>query len=458
MNEFLSSLHAWIWGPPMLLLLTCIGLYLTWILRGIQFTHLGYALGLVFGRQSSKGKGDISPFQSLMTALAATMGIGNIAGVATAFVMGGPGALFWMWVTAFLGMAIKYVEAFLAVKYRTTDKRGEMCGGPMYFIREALNMPILASFFALFGIFGALGGGNILQANSVADVLSSTLSVDPGLTGIVLAVFVGITLLGGIQSIGKVAGVLVPLMALFYIGGALFVIVMHYTEIPSVFWMLLEEAFAPSTAPGAVVGGVTGGSLLLAMRIGVSKGLMTSESGLGTASIAAAAAKSDHPGKTAMISMTGSFLSTIVMCTVTALVLGVTGVLGTTNASGDLVTGASLTVKAFETVLPFGAHVVTLGLILFAYTTLLGWAYYGEKCVEFLLGEWCIAPFRGFFTLLVVCGAVMDVEAVWYLSDITNALMACPNLLAICLLGHFVARENRDFLRLVNKERQVAST
>ncbi|MDB2614283.1 sodium:alanine symporter family protein [Chlamydiales bacterium] len=447
--DWITQIHEIVWGAPLLILLIGVGVYLTIILKGVQFRYLGYALKLVFSPSEKEGeKGDISHFQSLMTALAATMGIGNIAGVATAYVMGGPGALFWMWVTALLGMAIKYAEAFLACKYRFTDKKGEMCGGPMYFIQKALGWKLLAGSFAFFGILGAFGGGNILQANSVADVMGSVFHVDPLYTGILLAATIGITLLGGIKSIGKVAGILVPVMALFYIGGALVVILICYDQIPLAIAQIFQSAFSPQAA----VGGFTGSTIMMAMSIGVSKGLMTSESGLGTASIASAAAKTDHPGRQAMVSMTGSFLSTIVMCTVTALVLGVTGVLGMVDEAGNVITGASLTVSAFESIIPNGSYVVTIGLILFAFTTVLGWSYYGEKCVEYLLGERYIFLFRLLFTVTIVFGAIMDVHSVWRICDITNALMAFPNLIALAFLGHQVAHDNREFLDLVKEE------
>ena len=374
--NYLDIIYNWVWGAPLLILIMGVGLYLTIILKGIQFRYLPYALKLAFGPQHvHEGKGDITHFQSLMTALAATIGIGNIAGVATAMTVGGRGALFWMWVTALIGMATKYAEAILAVRYRTVDQRGEMCGGPMYFIQYGLGWKWLAVSFAVFGAIAALGGGNMIQANSVADVLLHMFHVDPLISGIVLAILTGLTILGGIKSIGRVASLLVPFMAIFYISGGLFILFWHYERIPGAVVAILHHAFTGQAAFGAFLGA----SVMTALQVGVSRGLMTSEAGLGTASIAAAAAKTDLPGRQALVSMTGSFLATIVMCSVTGLVLGVTDVFGTTNEAGKILNGAAMTLAAFQSVFSFGGYVVTIGLLLFAFTTLLGWAYLRRK-------------------------------------------------------------------------------
>jgi|688.fasta_scaffold202663_2 AGCS family alanine or glycine:cation symporter len=449
----LETIYSWVWGAPLLILLLGIGIYLTIRLKGLQFTHLRYALKLVFEPKASpEGKGDISHFQSLMTALAATIGIGNIAGVATAITIGGMGALFWMWVTALIGMAIKYAEAILAVKYRTTDIRGEMCGGPMYFIEYGLGWHWLAFAFALFGTIGAFGGGNMLQANSVADVMHSFFHVEPWQTGIVLAIFTGLSILGGIKSIGKVAGLLVPFMAIFYIGGAGLILLKHFDKIPAALGSIFAHAFSGQAA----FGGFAGSTMLLAIQVGISRGLMTSEAGLGTASIAAAAAKTDLPGRQALVSMTGCFLATIVMCSATGLVLGVTDVLGRLGPEGKMLTGASMTLVAFESVFSWGGYVVTLGLLLFAFTTLLGWAYYGEKCVEYLLGPKSVLWFRLFFTLVIFPGAVLELDVVWKISDICNGMMAFPNLIGLCALSGVVIQETRTFLKVLSAEKQEA--
>jgi alanine or glycine:cation symporter, AGCS family len=448
----LDVLYDWVWGAPLLILLTGIGVYLTVALKGLQFRYLIYALRLVFGRKShpeAEGKGDISHFESLMTALAATIGIGNIAGVATAITVGGLGALFWMWVTALLGMATKYAEAILAVKYRVVDERGEMCGGPMYFIERGLGWKWLAIAFAFFGAVAALGGGNMLQANSVADVMWTMFNIDPRWSGVIIAALTGMTLLGGIKSIGKVAGFLVPFMATFYIFGAMIILVINYHNIPSALYSIFKYAFTGQAA----FGGFLGSTLLLALRVGVSRGLMTSEAGLGTASIAAAAAKTDLPGRQALVSMTGSFLATIIMCTVTGLVLGVTGVFGLSDEEGRLLNGASMTIAAFNSAFEGGGYIVTIGLILFAFTTLLGWAYYGEKCVEYLFGVKSVPIYRILFTLVIIPGAILELEIVWKISDVFNGLMAFPNLIALCALSGVVLRETHTFLNVLKAEK-----
>lgn len=447
----LDLLYGWVWGLPLLVLLTGLGLYLTLALKGLQFRYLVYALKVAFGPQGGEQeKGDISHYQSLMTALAATIGIGNIAGVATAITVGGIGALFWMWVTALIGMATKYAEALLAVKYRAVDKKGEMCGGPMYFIEKGLGWRWLAVSFAVFGAIASFGGGNMLQANSVADVVHSMFHINSWWTGVIVAVLTGLTLLGGIKSISRVASFLVPFMALFYIGGAALVLFARYEQIPGAILSIFTHAFSGQAA----FGGFLGATVLTAIQVGMSRGLMTSEAGLGTASIAAAAAKTDLPGRQALVSMTGCFLATVIMCTVTGLVLGVTDSFGSMGADGKLLTGASLTLTAFMSVLPWGGYVVTIGLILFAFTTLLGWAYYGEKCIEYLFGEKSVPIYRILFTLVVIPGAVLELDIVWKISDITNGLMAFPNLIGLCALSGVVVSETREFLKVLQAEKE----
>jgi AGCS family alanine or glycine:cation symporter len=448
----LDIFYAWIWGPLPYLILG-VGIYLTWQLRGIQFTKLRYALSLVMRDEKSDVKGDLSHFEALMTALAATIGIGNIAGVATALSVGGMGALFWMWITALIGMATKYGEAVLAIKYRQEDERGEMSGGPMYFIEHGLGKRWrwLALSFALFGSIAAFGGGNMLQANAVADVMAYSFNIPPLLSGIVLAVLVGLTVVGGVKNIGKMASVLVPLMAFIYIGGASLVLVYFWDRIPAALMAIFEAAWSGQAA----VGGFAGASVLTAIQVGASRGLMTSEAGLGTASIAAAAAKSDVPCRQALVSMTGALLATVVMCTVTGLVIGVSGLFGTLDENGRLLTGASMTLRAFEQALPWGGYLVSIGLLFFAFTTLIGWAYYGEKCIEYLAGEHAIPWYRLVFTLIVVPGAVLDLALVWQLSDITNGLMAFPNLIGLIGLSSVIVNETRQFLCLLDQENAV---
>ncbi|NGX42482.1 MAG: Amino-acid carrier protein AlsT [Chlamydiae bacterium] len=452
--EWLNTIYHYVWGIPMLLLLIGNGLFLTISLRGLQFRYLPYALKLVFfpdKERDKKAQGDISNFESLMTALAGSIGIGNIAGVSTALAVGGLGALFWMWVMALIGMATKYAEAILAVKYRITDDRGEMCGGPMHFIEQGLGWKWLASSFALFGAVAAFGGGNMIQANSVADVMDRMFHVDPLWTGIVLAVVTGSILLGGIKSIGKVAAYLVPFMAIFYICGGCVILFKCYERVPAAFVSIIKLAFTGQAA----FGGFAGSTMLITLQVGLSRGLMTSEAGLGTASIAAAAAKTDTPGRQAMVSMTGSFIATVILCSVTGLVLAVTDVFGAVGSDGKLLNGASMTMTAFQSVIPWGGYIVTIGLVLFALTTLLGWAYYGEKCLEYLCGTKAIPIYRGLFILVIIPGAVLDLELVWKISDITNGLMAYPNLIGITALSSVVVAETRDFLSIVKEERVV---
>ncbi len=449
----LDRIWAMVWGVPLLALICGVGFYLTFALRGLQFRYLWYALKLAFGKSNDKdAQGDISHFQSLMTALAATIGIGNIAGVATGIAIGGLGALFWMWVTALIGMATKYAEAILAVKYRVQDARQEMAGGPMYFIERGLGWKWLAGAFAFFGIFAAFGGGNMIQAHSVADVMHSVFQVDPFYSAIAMAILAALTILGGIKSIGKVASLLVPFMALLYIGGALYVLTQRYEFIPDAFMSIISSAFSGQAA----FGGFAGSTLSMAISVGVSRGLMTSEAGLGTASIAAAAARTDTPGRQALVSMTGCFLATIIMCTVTGLVLGVTDAFGSVGADGKLLNGASMTVAAFTSVVSWGGYVVSIGLVLFAFTTLIGWAYYGEKCAEYLMGTKSVPYFRILFIMICFVGALLELEVVWKISDIFNGLMAFPNLIGLCALSGVVVSETRSFLDQLQEEKREA--
>ena len=454
MAEWLDTLYGYVWGLPMLVLLLGNGLYLTFALKGLQFRYLPYALKLVVFPDREKdadAEGDISNFESLMTALAGSIGIGNIAGVSTALAVGGVGALFWMWVMALIGMATKYAEALLSVKYRSVDDRGEMCGGPMYFIEQGLGWKWLSGSFALFGAIAAFGGGNIIQANSVADVMDSQFNITPLFSGIALAVVVGLILIGGIKSIGRVAAYLVPFMAVFYISGGTLILVKCYDRIPEALMAIVKCAFTGQAA----MGGFAGSSMLLALRVGLSRGLMTSEAGLGTASIAAAAAKTGAPGHQAMVSMTGSFFATVILCSVTGMVLCVTDVFGTVGADGHLLTGATLTSMAFQSVVPWGGIIVTIALVLFALTTLLGWAYYGEKCLEYLIGTRWLVFYRFLFVLVIVPGAVLDLETVWKIADITNGLMAYPNLIGVTALSNTVVAETKMFLASVKREKSL---
>lgn len=444
-SESLAYLRDRIWGFPLILLILGAGLFLTIRLRGVQFRYLKQALRLVVAAPEKNVQGDISHFQALMTALAATIGIGNIAGVAIAVAVGGLGALFWMVVAALIGMATIYSEAFLAVRFRVRDKRGEMAGGPMYTIRHGQGWKVVAVLFAGAGSIAALTTGNMVQANSIADVIEYLMPVNRWLIGLGTAVLVGLVLLGGIRNIGRVASVLVPVMALFYLVGGLIILAIQWHQLPGALMTIVMAAFKPA----AVGGGATGLTILMTLRMGVARGLLASEAGLGSSPIAAAAAKTNQPARQALISMTGAFLSVCVVCTITGLVLAVTGVLGTSGPNGQVLTGVPLTIAAFDSVLPFGHLIVIVGAILFGYSTILGWAYYGEKCSEYLFGERAIRSYRILFTLMVVVGAVLELDVVWSLADISNAFMVVPNLIGVLALSGIVARETTPYLKLV---------
>ena len=439
LSEWFGTVGGYVWGAPLLILLVGTGLWLTLLLRGLQFSKLGYSLylGLIKRREESDEPGDISHFQALMTALSATVGTGNIAGVATAIAIGGPGALFWMWVTGLVGMATKYAEAVLAVKYRVQDELGSMCGGPMYYIEHGLGRKWLASCFALFAAVAAFGIGNMVQSNSVAEAMKATFQVPVGVTGLILAVATGAVIIGGIQSIGRVTSFLVPVMILFYCLGAIVILVLHAGAIPGALALIIERAFSPAAATG----GFAGAGVMLAIRMGVARGVFSNESGLGSAPIAAAAAKTNHPVAQALVSMTQTFIDTIVVCTMTGLVIVISGA-WTTGKNG-----AELTSIAFGQSLPgnWGNLIVAIGLILFAYSTIVGWCYYGEKSIEYLWGEKVITPYRIAWVIFVGLGACLKLELVWNISDVFNGLMAFPNLVALLALSPVVAAETKDY-------------
>lgn len=446
-DTFLESVKNFVWGIPLLLLLFGTGAFLTVLLKGVQFRYLGYAIKQVFAKQQVNSEGDISHFKALMTSLAGAIGTGTIVGVATGVTFGGLGSIFWMWVTAFLGMATKYAESLLAVKYRELDARGEMIGGPMQYIERGLGWKWVAAVFAIFGAFAAMTTGNLVQVNSIAEAVGEIWHLDPWLTGIVLAILTGLVIMGGVKSIGNVAGVLVPIMAVFYIVGGLIIIALHFDKIPQAFMMIIQSAFTGQAA----VGGVLGSTVMMAIQVGAARSVFSNEAGLGISSIAAAAAKTDSPGRQAMITMTGALLSTVIICTITALVLAVTGVVGTKNDAGQVLNGAALAMKAFG-VLSGGMYVVSIGLVLFAFSTVIAWAYYGEKCFEYLFGTKSVILYRLLFTLIVIPGAAIKLELAWLLADITNGLMAIPNLIALVALSGVVAAETKVFLASIRQE------
>jgi len=438
LETVLNEIRDIIWGVPLIALLVGTGIYLTFLLKGLQFRKLYHSLWLALvKRKEDNSEGDITHFQALMTALAATVGTGNIAGVATAIAIGGPGALFWMWITGLFGMATKYAEAVLAVKYRIKDKNGNMSGGPMYYLANGMNLKWLGALFAVFAAVAAFGIGNMVQSNSVADAVKYSFNIPVETTGIILAIATGLVLLGGIKSIGRVTGILVPFMIIFYFLAALFVVIIHVDQIPSVIVHVLAEAFTDTAAAG----GFAGATIMLTIRSGISRGVFSNESGLGSAPIAAAAAQTNHPVTQALVSMTQTFIDTIIICSMTGFAILVSDVLNTG------LTGATLTQKAFETALPgqWGGIVVSIGLIFFAYSTILGWSYYGEKSVEYLLGEKSIKPYRLLFVIMVFVGAVMKLDLVWTFADIMNGLMALPNLIALLGLSGIVAAETKNY-------------
>ena len=408
-------------------------------LSAYPLTNVGYALRSLF-KKEDKESGDISSFESLMTALSATVGTGNIAGVATAIFLGGPGAIFWMWITAIFGMATKYAEAFLAIKYREKNLSGEYVGGPMYYIKNGLSQRFsyLAYFFALFGMIAAFGIGNGVQSNSVAQVVTNEFEIDKLTVGIVIAFLVTLVILGGIKSIGKTASKLVPIMSLIYIIGGLYIILVNYNQIPTIFFMIIESAFTGSAASG----GFAGATIWMAIRFGVSRGVFSNEAGLGSSPIAHAAARTNSPIKQGSVSMLEPLIDTIIVCTITAFVI----LLSQSWLSG--VNGAALTSNAYEQGLPsFGKYIVIFGLVLFAFSTIIGWSYYGEKCAEFIFGNRIIVPYRIFWIIIIPVGAVIELNLVWLIADIMNALMALPNLIALVLLSPIVFKETRAYLK-----------
>lgn len=439
MLELLKALDAFVWGPPLLILLVGTGIYLTIRLGLLQVARLPKAFQLIFIKD--KGHGDVSSFAALCTALAATVGTGNIIGVATAIKVGGPGALFWMWMAAFFGMATKYAEGLLAIKYRTKDANGAVAGGPMHYILLGMGEKWrpLAIFFALAGVLVALLGiGTFTQVNSITESIQNTAQVDPAITALILSIFVGIAVFGGLKSISKVSTAVVPFMAIVYILGTLTVILFNIEKIPATLALIFTSAFSPAAA----VGGFAGASIRMAIQNGVARGVFSNESGLGSAPIAAAAAKTNEPVEQGLISMTGTFIDTLIICTLTGLTILVTGVW-----SGDL-NGVALTQSAFSAIFSnFGSVLLTIFLVLFAFTTILGWNYYGERCFEFLFGVRFIWLYRVVFVLMVLLGGFIELDMVWIIADIVNALMALPNLIALLVLSPVVIAETKKYFK-----------
>lgn len=439
-EELVATLSGIVWGPIMLTLLVGTGLYLTVLLKGMQFRVLPHAIRLIFSNDKDD-EGDISQFAALMTALAATVGIGNIVGVATAITFGGPGAVFWMWVTGLVGMATKYSEAVLAVKYREKGAHG-MRGGPMYYLSKGAGLPWLGTLFAIFTACAAFGIGNMTQSNATAKIFETTFQIPTEITGVVLTLLTGLVILGGIKAIGKFTSVLVPLMIVSYVGCSLWVLALHINEIPAAFGLIFHHAFNPSAASG----GFIGATIAAAMRYGIARGVFSNESGLGSAPIAAAAARTNDPVKQALVSMTQTFIDTLLVCTMTALVI-LTASSWTQGVSAGELTSASIA----ETLGVPGSIFVAVATAFFAFSTLIGWSYYGEKAIEFLFGGKAIKVYRVFFTVAVMVGAITSLEFVWHFSDLMNGLMAIPNLIGLLLLSKIIKQETDRYFTGLKK-------
>ena len=459
--DLVTKVDDFVWGPAMLVLLVGTGIFLTIRVGFLTWRNLGYAIKSTLSKEArtqKRGDGDVSPFSALTTALAATIGTGNIVGVATAMVSGGPGALVWMWISACFGLTSKFSECILAIKYRERNEKGEMSGGPMYTMKKALPKrfgAVLGWLFALFAVLASFGIGNMTQANSISSALNETVGFSKVAIGVVLTILSLAVIVGGIKSISKVSSVVVPLMAVFYIIAGIIVIIGNIQNIPAGLVMIFKYAFTPQAVTGGVLGNVVA-SMMAAMQYGIARGCFSNEAGMGSAAITAAAATTDHPVRQAYINMTGTFWDTIVVCSITGLCIASSGMLGQIDpATGSLYTGSALTIAAFKTVLgPLGGWLVTIGIALFAFSTILGWEYHGEKAFEYLLNTHKLnIIYRLVFSCVVFFGATMQLDLVWKLSDIANALMAIPNLICMLLLSGEIARDIREFQKILDKER-----
>lgn len=454
--DVLNKVDSVVWGPFLLIpLLLGTGLWLTARLKGLQFRKMIVAFrhGLIDPNDPT-GEGDISNYQALTTALAATVGVGNIVGVATALALGGPGALFWMWVTGLVGMASKYTEAFLGVRFREEDSTGHMLGGPMKYLKKGIGGKLgggLSLAFGIFAVIASFGIGNLTQANAVATAMNDAFGMDTHATGALMFFLIGMVLLGGIETIGKVTSAFVPLMIIIYILGASIVLIVNAGDIPGAFALIFHDAFTGSAA----VGGFAGSSLLLALQLGVARGIFSNESGMGSAAIAAAAAQTNHPVRQGLVSMTQTFIDTIVVVTFTGLTIITTGTwtMGASEAG-------SMTAEAFSRGLPgnWGGTIVSISTMFFAFSTIVGWAYYGERCLIALVGMHGSLPYRMLFTCVVFIGAISEIQIAWVLADVANGLMAIPNLIGLLLLSGFVAKETKDYLDFDPKLRETPTS
>lgn len=449
MLEILTQVDSFVWGPPLLILLVGTGIFLSFRLGLLQVLQLPHALKLIFKADDKEGEGDISSFAALSTALAATIGTGNIVGVATAIKMGGPGALFWMWVAAFFGMATKYAEGVLAIRYRVKDEKGSASGGPMYYIVNGMGEKWrpLANFFAGGAVLTALlSTGTFTQVSSITDSIKTGLGIGSEVTGLILTVLVAIAIFGGIQSISKISTAVVPFMALIYVLAAGTILVVNADQLLPTLELVVKSAFSPTAA----LGGFAGATVRTAIQTGIARGVFSNESGMGSAPIAAAAAKTDSPVEQGLISMTGTFIDTIIVCSLTGLSILITG-----TWTGDA-NGASLTQAAFGTVFgDFGAILLMLFLVLFAFTTIIGWNYYGERCFEFLFGLRFIWIYRALYVAFVFLGAFLTVDVIWLIADIVNALMVLPNLIALLALSPIVVLETKKYLEKQKNSKEI---
>ena len=463
-SDTLVKVDDFVWGPVMLVLLVGTGIFLTVRLKFRPWKNLGFAIKSTLSKEArttKRGEGDVSPFSALTTALAATIGTGNIVGVATAMVSGGPGALVWMWISACFGLTSKFSECMLAIKYREVNEKGEMSGGPMYTMKKGFKNKKIGAFlgmlFAVFAVIASFGIGNMTQANSISESLKSTFNFDEKIVGVVLTVLALVIIVGGIKTISKVSSVVVPLMAIFYIIAGLIVVVMNIQNLPSGIVMIFKMAFSSQAVAGGGAGVITAG-VMNAMRYGVARGGFSNEAGMGSAAITASAATTDDPVRQGYINMTGTFWDTIVVCTITGLCIASSGVLGTVGDDGKLVQGAALTILAFKSALgEVGAILVTIGIALFAFSTILGWEYHGEKAFEYIFGthKYNMA-YRIIFSLVVFVGATTTLQVVWNFSDIANALMAIPNLICLLVMSKVIAKEVERFQPILDKEKKAA--
>jgi AGCS family alanine or glycine:cation symporter len=434
LEKFLNTVGGYVWGVPMLVLLMGTHIFLTFRLGFVQ-KYIFRAIKISFSK-NKEGDGDISHFGALTTALAATIGAGNIIGVGTAVAAGGPGAVLWMWLTGVFGIATKYAEALLSVKYRSTSRNGTISGGPMYVLERGMKCRWLGILFALFAAIAAFGIGNMVQANSIAVLVKDTFHISPWVTGIIITVFTAIVIIGGITSIARVCEKFVPLMTVFYVLGCIVILALKFDTIPATIMLILKSAFTGQAA----IGGFLGAGMKEAVRFGVARGLFSNESGLGSAPIVAAAAQTKHPARQALVSSTGTFWDTVVVCAISGLVLV------NSNVWTKGLDGALLTKTAFTAIPKIGPIVLTIGLLTFVFSTILGWSYYGEKAAEYLFGHRAIKPYRWLWVVVVMVGSVVTVPIVWSFSDIANALMALPNLISLLVLSSVVHAETKDYL------------